>query len=91
MPGDVRVEGVEVLLRDPVHLHHPPVGDHQPRVGVVRGAQCDQAEVGILDGEPVEVDPLLVHEPDPAYRLLRPWHGHRGLLSRVDLLACFLA
>jgi hypothetical protein len=38
--------------------------------------QRDQPEAGILDREPVEVDPLLVHEPDPAHRPLRCWLGH---------------
>ena len=80
VPGDIGVEGVEVLLRDPVHLHHPAIGDHQARLGVVRGTQRDQAQVGVLDREPVEVDPLLVHEPDPAHRRW-PLAQSSGLLS----------
>ena len=35
---------------------------------VVRRVQCGQPQLGVLDGEAVQVDPLLVHEPDPADR-----------------------
>jgi hypothetical protein len=38
------------------------------RRGIARGTQGDQPELGLFPGETVQVDPLGVHEPDPAYR-----------------------
>ena len=64
MPGDEGVERVEVLLGHAVHLGDPAAGDHQPRLRVGGRTQRDQAQGGVLDREPVQVDPLLVHEPD---------------------------
>ena len=67
VPGDERVDRVEVTLGDAVQLGDPPVGDHQARFGIMRRAQRDQAQVGVLGREAVQVDPLPVHEADPAY------------------------
>ena len=69
----------KLRLRHPVQLDDPAVGDHQSRLRVVRGAQRDQPEVGVLDREAVQVDPLGVHEPDPADRPLAAWPSWRSL------------
>ena len=66
---DHGVERVEVRGRAAVHLDDPAVLHHQRRLGVVRAVHRDQPEPDVLVREAVEVDPLLVHEPDATDRL----------------------
>ena len=63
---DQCVEGVELCSGPAVHLDDDAVADDERRIGIVRAAQSDQAEVDVLVGEPVKVDALGVHETDAA-------------------------
>jgi len=70
VPRDKFVDRVEAGLRHAVHLHHPARRHDEARFRVMGGAQRDEAEIHVLHREPVQVDPLPVHEPDPAHRPL---------------------
>jgi hypothetical protein len=76
--GDHRVQRVEVGGGSGVHLGDPAVLDDQRRVGVVRADHGDQPQADVLVGEAVEIDALLIHEPDAPDRLL----SHSGTLPR---------
>ena len=57
------------------------------RLGVVRARHRDQTEADVLVGEPVEVDPLLVHEADAAYRLASASSSRIRVASRASATA----
>src|ERR1019366_6269535 len=54
----------------------------QAGLRVVGRAERGQPEFGVLDGEPVQVDPLPVHEPNPADG---PLGGHTAAWARSSM------
>ena len=89
MPGDVLVDGVEVLLGDAVELDHPAVAHDEAGLRVEGRPQGDKPEVDVLDREAVEVDPLLVHEPDATDDGPAGLHTHAGHASALGRCAGF--
>ena len=79
----------------------PPVIT-QAGLRVVRASACHQAKLGVLDREPVQVDPLGVHEPDSAAGLPPRWtpcsraavrhpaapRGHHGAAWARNSMTC---